>query len=243
MNVRRPSTLRAGTAAGAAGLTLAVVLSGCGLVQAQGEAIPVSAQPAQLRATQPSSFRTVHRSTSEERLRTRMRLLWEQHMEWTYATVAAFAADTRGLPPTLDRLLTNQADLGAAIEPYYGQAAAARLTALLTTHIKDAVPVLVAARAGDAAALHTAVVAWYANARQIADFLAGANPHWQRAEMRTMMRRHITQTITYAGEQLTGHYAQSIVDYDAAEAHMLQMADMLTAGIVAQFPDRFAGTS
>ena len=149
---------------------------------------------------------------------------------------------TDTLSPGLDRLLANQADLGAAIQPYYGREAAARLTDLLTTHIKDAVPVLVAARAGDTVALNTAVAAWYANARQIADFLAGANPNWPRDEMRMMMHQHITQTIAYAGEQLSGQYTRSITDYGTAEAHMMQMADMLTAGIVAQFPGGFATT-
>ncbi|HET7684277.1 MAG TPA: hypothetical protein VFK34_11490, partial [Marmoricola sp.] len=74
---------------------------------------------------------------------------------------------------------------------------------------------------------------------QIADFLAAANPSWPRGEMRQMMRQHISQTITYAAEQLQGQYAASIADYDQAEQHMLEMADMLSAGLVAQFPDRF----
>ena len=168
-----------------------------------------------------------------------MRTLWAQHMQWTYDTVIAFAAGSDGLDPTIGRILQNQVDIGNAIAPYYGDAAAAQLTDLLTTHIKDAVPVLVAAKAGDTAALDTAVANWYANAEEIGDFLATANPNWKQDEMRTMMKTHITQTIGYASDILTGDYAKAIVDYDAAEANMVQMADMLSSGIIAQFPDKF----
>lgn len=173
------------------------------------------------------------------RLYTTMRQLWAQHMEWTWSAIAAFAADSPGLSATLDRLLQNQADIGDAVRPFYGQAAADRLTELLKTHIREAVPVLQAAKAGDQAALDTAVADWFANAKEIADFLASANPHWQRGDMEQMMHQHISQTIAYAAEQLQGQYAASIADFDTAEAHMADMADMLSAGLVAQFPQRF----
>jgi hypothetical protein len=168
-----------------------------------------------------------------------MRTLWGEHMQWTYDTVVAFAAGSAGLDPTVGRILQNQVDIGNAIAPYYGDAAATKLTDLLTSHIKDAVPVLQAAKAGDSAALDTAVKDWYANAQEIGDFLATANPNWKQADMRNMMKTHITQTIGYATDILTGNYAKAITDYDAAEANMVHMADMLSKGIVAQFPKKF----
>lgn len=172
-------------------------------------------------------------------LHSMMRTLWAQHMEWTYDTVIAFAAGSPALQPTIDRLLRNQADIGAAVAGYYGPDAGQQLTDLLTAHIKDAVPVLTAAKAGDTTALNTAVEAWYANAQDIADFLASANPAWKQGEMRRMMKAHITQTIAYASAVLGGDPAAAITKYDEAEAHMVDMADMLSDGIVAQFPEKF----
>ncbi|GIH73159.1 hypothetical protein [Sphaerimonospora thailandensis] len=168
-----------------------------------------------------------------------MRTLWHQHMEWTYATVVAFAADSPSLKPTIDRLLRNQADIGNAVAPLYGDKAAKSLTKLLTTHIEQAVPVLTAAKSGDKAALGKAVKDWYANARDIADFLATANPAWGRQEMRSMMKTHITQTIGYAGDVLNGRFAAAIAKYDKAEKHMAEMADMLSQGLITQFPGKF----
>jgi hypothetical protein len=176
---------------------------------------------------------------AEAALYLEMRTVWMQHMNWTYSTIVAFASDFPGLQPTLDRLLLNQADIGNAIVPYYGDGAGAQLTELLKAHINDAVPVLGAAKAGDNAALQQAVDVWYANAQAIADFLAGANPNWPQADMREMMAAHITQTIAYATAILTGDYAGAVSTYGEAEDHMIAMGDMLSAGVVAQFPDRF----
>jgi hypothetical protein len=194
-------------------------------------------------ATAPTTSSGIHQGLTDRAgkvaLHKAMRALWEQHMEWTYATVAAFAAGTPGLTATLDRLLQNQTDIGDAIKPYYGNRAGDALTKLLRTHITEAVPVLTAAQSGDQAALDSAITAWKANARDIADLLAAANPHWGRAEMRMMMATHIDQTVAYAAAQLEGHYARSIRVYGRAERHMLRMADMLSSGIIAQFPGKF----
>ena len=169
-----------------------------------------------------------------------MRKLWEQHVAWTRLTIVSFAANTPDLPATQARLLRNQTDIGNAIKPYYGRAAGNQLTGLLREHITGAVAVLQAAKAGDTAALAAAKDAWYANGRQIADFLNAANPrNWPRATLRSMMRTHLDQTIQEAVAQLTGDYAASVRMYDEIEDHILTMADTLSSGIIAQFPRRF----
>lgn len=173
-------------------------------------------------------------------LKTGMRMLWSDHMQWTYSTVDAFFHEPEQLNAKLNRLLQNQKDIGAAIVPYYGQAAGDQLAQLLTTHIQQAVPVLNAAKAGDQAALDKALADWYANAQEIADFLAGANPkYWEKPEMESMMKEHISTTVTYSVDLLKGEFEQSIIDYEKAAAHMTMMADMLSEGIAKQFPNKF----
>jgi hypothetical protein len=216
-------------------LACVLAFSGAALAACGGS----SDETARVSSSSADTHAMAHAEDQRIALYTTMRSLWGQHMEWTYATVVAFAADSPDLQPTIDRLLKNQSDIGHAVAGYYGAAAGDQLTGLLTTHIKEAVPVLTAAKAGDKAALGKAVTAWYANAQDIADFLAGANPGWKQAEMRQMMKGHITQTIAYASDVLGGNYEAAIRDYDQAESHMLEMADMLSHGIADQFPDKF----
>ena len=180
------------------------------------------------------------RTASESALYQGMQTLWQQHMEWTYATIAAFAVDSPGYAATVDRLLANQDDIGNAIEPYYGDAAGNALTALLKDHVTGVAAILTAAKAGDAAAQADAVAAEYANAKAIGDFLATANPrNWSKTDMEQMMTTHIDQTLVYATDLLTGKYADAIAHYVEAETHMVEMGDMLSAGVIAQFPRSF----
>jgi hypothetical protein len=173
-----------------------------------------------------------------------MRKLWEDHITWTRLFIVSAATEAGNLPdlgPTVDRLLQNQVDIGNAIKPYYGDAAGDALTALLRTHILTAADLVAAAKAGDADAVQTASAAWYANADEIAAFLHDANPRqWSLAEMQSMMHDHLDLTLQEAVDRLQGHYAADVADYDAVHGEILQMADMLSAGIIAQFPGKFA---
>ena len=93
----------------------------------------------------------------------------------------------------------------------------------------------------DAAGLEAALDRWYANADDIASFLAAANPaNWPFEAMSGHMRGHLDLTLAEAVARLTGDYAADIGAYDQVHDQILHMADMLSAGIIAQFPQRFA---
>lgn len=169
-----------------------------------------------------------------------MRALWEDHVAWTRLVIVGFAANLPDLDITTQRLLRNQQDIGDAIKPFYGDVAGDRLAQLLREHITGAAALLAAARSGDAGALESAKKAWYANGDQVADFLSGANPaSWPQPEMRGMMRTHLDLTLDEAVQHLNGRYPESVAAYDRARAEILEMADMLAAGILEQFPGRF----
>ena len=173
-----------------------------------------------------------------------MRKLWEDHIVWTRQFIVSAATETGNLPdtgPTVDRLLANQTDIGNAIKPFYGDAAGDALTALLREHILTAADIVAAAKAGDADAVQAALKAWYANADVIATFLSEANPrNWPLDEMKAHMKSHLDLTLEEALARLQGRYADDIAAYDKVHGDILEMADMLSAGIIAQFPSRFA---
>lgn len=169
-----------------------------------------------------------------------MRKLWEDHVTWTRLAIVTFADGSGGFGATATRLLQNQTDIGNAIAPFYGAAAGQRLSSLLHDHITIAVQLLQDAKAGDTAAFNAAKDRWYANANQIADFLSAANPRfWPDATMREAMKEHLDQTLAEAVDELNGNYQASVNDYEAIHLHILAMADLLSSGIMHQFPARF----
>ena len=169
-----------------------------------------------------------------------MTRLWEDHIVWTRMVIVDFAANLPDLKAAEARLLRNQADIGNAIKPYYGATAGTALTRLLRTHILDALPVLQAAKSGDKPALTKALNTWYANAHQIAVFLSKANPQaWPLSMTGPMMKHHLDLTTQEAVARLQGHWAADIAAYGRVETEILQMSNMLSNGIINQFPNRF----
>jgi prophage DNA circulation protein len=169
-----------------------------------------------------------------------MRKLWEDHVTWTRLYIVSAAAGLPDAQPTAERLLRNQADIGDAIKPFYGEAAGQRLTALLRPHILIAADLVTAAKAGDTAAVQAASARWYANANEIADFLSDANrDNWPRQTLRSEMRHHLDLTLEQAQARLRGDWPADIAAYDKVHQHILGMADVLSKGIVSQFPRKF----
>ena len=169
-----------------------------------------------------------------------MRKLWEDHITWTRLTIVSLANDLPDTQTTVDRLLQNQVDIGDAIKPFYGEEAGDQLTALLTDHILIAAEIIQAAKAGDTAAQEQAIARWYANADAIAEFLNSANPNqWPLDEMKAMMREHLDLTLQEAVAYLNGDFAASVSTYDQVHLQALEMADMLSEGIIRQFPNKF----
>jgi hypothetical protein len=169
-----------------------------------------------------------------------MRKLWEDHITWTRLAIVSLSKDLPDTGPTVQRLLQNQDDIGDAIKPFYGDAAGEQLSALLRDHILIAAEIIQAAKAGDTSAQEDAIARWYANADEIAEFLHSANPeNWPLKEMKDMMREHLDLTLQEAVAYLEGRHAASVAAYDQIHLQALDMADMLSEGIVKQFPKKF----
>ena len=179
-------------------------------------------------------------SQTELAFRNDMRRLWEDHVTWTRLAIISLTTDSPDTEATVARLLRNQTDIGDAIEPFYGEVAGDELTRLLREHILIAADLVTAARGGDQAAVAEAQARWTANADEIAGFLASANPRsWKLDEMKAMMHDHLRLTTNEALARLQGDWAADVAAYDQIHLQALGMADMLSIGIVDQFPRRF----
>ena len=174
-----------------------------------------------------------------EQLRMAMHKLWEDHIVWTRNVILNIMDELPGTDQAVARLLQNQDDIGNAVKSFYGEAGGNELTRLLREHITVAADLLKAAKAGNNSAFDVANKKWIANADEISVFLSKANPHWKLEDMKKMMRDHLTLTTEEAVARLKKDYAADVKAYDKVHDEILLMADMLTDGIMKQFPTKF----
>ena len=179
-------------------------------------------------------------SRSELALRQDMRKLWEDHITWTRLAIISLTTDSPDTEATVGRLLENQTDIGDAVKPFYGEAAGNELTRQLRLHILIAADVVAAARAGDQTALADAQARWLANADDIAAVLNSVNPkYWELSTMKAEMHKHLDLTTQEAVARLQANWNADVAAYDQIHEHILHMSDLLSSGLVKQFPNRF----
>ena len=182
-----------------------------------------------------------------EPVRLALRKLWSDHVIWTREYIVAAVAGTPDAEAAAGRLLRNQDDIGAAIVPYYGEAAGQALTSLLRQHILIAVDLVAAAKSGDSGAFAKHDARWSDNATEIARFLAGANPHWPEKDVADLLSLHLKLTKDEAVARLTNDWEADVRAFDDIFTEIMVLADALHDGLVAQFPEKLgrsmAGTA
>ena len=172
-------------------------------------------------------------------LRIAMRQLWDDHMLYTRNFIISSLAGLDDAGKIAERLLRNQDDIGNAIKPIYGEDAGKKLSSLLREHILIAADIVKAAKAGDNDGVAKGQERWRANADEIALFLSKANPNWSLDTVKNILYKHLATTTDEVVSRLKNDWAADIAAYDAGHAHMMMFADMLTDGIVKQFPSKF----
>jgi hypothetical protein len=172
-------------------------------------------------------------------LRLALRRLWADHVIWTREYIVAAITGSPDTQAVAGRLLKNQEHIGTAIIPFYGDQAGEALTGLLKQHIIIAVELIEAAKAANDEKFANADSRWDRNAADIAAFLAGANPDWPEKDVVDLLGQHLALTKDEATARLGQNWDDDIEAFDQIFTEILTIADVLAAGIVMQFPDRF----
>ena len=70
--------------------------------------------------------------------------------------------------------------------------------------------------------------------------LHSVNPrHWQLETMQSELRTHLELTTDEVVARLQEDWDADVAAYDAIHDHALHFADLLSSGLVKQFPQRF----
>ena len=169
-----------------------------------------------------------------------MRKLWVDHSRLTRRFMISTISDRPEQSDIDELLMQNQNEIGAAIASFYGNEAGEELAKLLAEHTLISASMFQAARNADAQAFEELVTRWYDHASKIAEFLSNLNPeNWPLRETRPMIRRYLDLTLEQAVAYWNGYSTIGTAAYEKAQDQSLEIADMLSDGIINKFRQRF----
>ncbi|CAN5636982.1 hypothetical protein BH23CHL7_BH23CHL7_00460 [soil metagenome] len=137
----------------------------------------------------------------------------------------------------------NTADLQAAITSVYGDEAGDAFGEMWRNHIGFFVDYTVGL-AGDDATMKQQALDRLDNYRaDFSQFLAGANPNLDAAELSAGLQVHVDQLVMQIEEYASGDFATAYDLERKAYMHLTMTGDLLAWAIVEQFPDKFPGAT
>lgn len=163
------------------------------------------------------------------------RQLWTEHVVWTRFFINSTVFDLPDQSVVTQRLLQNPTDFANELQPFYGKQTAMKFEQLLTDHLLIAAELVNAAIAGNAEEVEKQRELWFANAKEMAIFLAYINPFWSECEWQNLLFEHLQMTENEAVAIINGEYEESVKLFDLIEAQALRMADVMTCSVIDQF--------
>jgi hypothetical protein len=185
------------------------------------------------------ALRPLFAAPRAEEFRREMRDVWSDHVVLTRDYIIAATSDDPDVDNVLSRLMTNQDELGATIVRIYGHGPGIQLSKLLKDHIGIAGELVAAAKEFDNEKLDEANRRWHGNAVQIANLLAGINPHWDRDDLVTMLNEHLALTADELNARVQGNWSEDQRVFARIEQQAAHMADAMADGILMHHPEMF----
>jgi len=172
-------------------------------------------------------------------LRVGMRKLWVSNAIWMREYIVNTIGGDMSLDAASKRLAKSQDDIGRAFAPFYGAETGTKVTTLLRQHTSLVKEMIEASMAKNTAKLTEADKRWRANADSITTLLSTVNPtNWPMATIQPVLVGGMNLTIAETNARLKKDYDTDVQTFDTILAQSLNLADMLSAGLIKQFPNK-----
>ena len=172
-------------------------------------------------------------------LRVGMRKLWVSNAIWMREYIVNTIGGDLSLDAASKRLAKSQDDIGRAFAPFYGAETGSKVTTLLRQHTSLVKEMIEASMAKNTAKLTEADKRWRANADSITTLLSTVNPtNWPMATIQPVLAGGMNLTIAETNARLKRDYNADVETFDTILAQSLKLADMLSDGIIKQFPNK-----
>lgn len=169
-----------------------------------------------------------------------LRDLWVEHVFWIRNyVIASKDGNQNEKKVAAEQVLANATSISGAIASFYGKPAGDQMLTLLGGHWGAVKEYSDATFSKDAKGQQSAATKLVANAKQIAAFLAKANPNLPEPVLVGLLSAHGAHHIAQIQQISKGDFAGEANTWAAMRSHMFSIADALTAGLAKQFPAKF----
>lgn len=168
-----------------------------------------------------------------------IRMFCSQHCIWTRMLIISIIDNLSDLNAVSMRLLRIAKDIAGLYRNYYGSASAINIERTITNHLSITSNFIKAIKDNDTNTMNEENNRWFANADELANLLSGINPFYSFEEMQTMFHNQLELLKQQVNMRMEGNHTDELSVYDNVEKQALIVADMLTNGMVNQFPDAF----
>jgi len=169
-----------------------------------------------------------------------LRDLWLGHiLSIRNVAVATMDKNAAAREAAESTVVTNAEQIARSIEPFYGKSSSDKLFTLLAGHytaIRDHLDALAAGNQDDQ---DLAVTVLTANAADISSFLSSANPYLPKHRLMGLLTAHAAHHMTEFRQLKAGEYVREGETWHGMKQHIYIVADALTDGLAAQFPEKF----
>jgi hypothetical protein len=168
-----------------------------------------------------------------------MRFLWKDQAIYTRNYIISSLANLEDTEAVTQRLLQNQVDIGNGIKPYYGEDAGNKLTELLKQHVMITLQAVNATKTGNSKDLTEAQKSWKQNINDLASFLSGINPNWNKKNLTAILEKYLQLTSGEILSRLNKDWNSDLSMFNKAEEQIIMLSDYISDGIIKQFPEKF----
>lgn len=172
-------------------------------------------------------------------LNNQMRKIWLEHVFYINSALMSILYNLDNKTIAFRNLTQNAIDLENLFAKYYSQDISNRIGNLFRNHILITLDMFNAIKRNDARTLANLENELSKNSQEFANFLASINPNYDRVRLNDMFRRHESDLKNLAILTRDKKYEQANDLFNQIKSQALDMADMLTDGIIKAFPNQF----
>lgn len=162
--------------------------------------------------------------------------LWQATTAWTREYLVDVCADLPNTKQSKKALLIHQAELGDALDPYYGNKVSQEFRKLLHEQGMLTIDLIDATKKDDQKKIKETELAWKKNACALSGFLSKSNPYITFHVLRDMLYDYLAMLLRMISDRVQKKWKDDLKDYDKLRTQNAQLSLLFSQAVKDAFP-------